>query len=249
MALALARLGVVLLPLMLSGCVGYELKLLQIQDLKNQSAVISDDTAYLAPAPKLGANYGAHIVIGETAFNNFLAGLDNYSMPMPWPAGATLEFVQTRLAFDDGPPHALIVAKAVDRAAQVEITLKIFADLLISADTTAGTMVVKFAVTEIMPDIQFSIFRWHEFWLGMAVLSIEAQKYVDTLPATTIPLATDLPINVDPPSTGTIALPNNSWVNVNQSMPRFDLDYTYTVQRVLTLKDGIHVFFALQKRG
>jgi hypothetical protein len=229
--------------LTLSSCVGLKLKTLEIRHLREESASISTSIDFLDQKPTLGDAYEGRLFISGIAFNTFLQGLDNYTIALSWPKGAVIRFLKTRLDFKDGPPHALIDAKAIDASGNVEVNLRVGADLLISANPDKSLLEVRFAVTDVIPDIRFSIFRWRQFWLGVAVLTIQVQKYFDSMPLTEIPLTADLPITIDPSPTGRIDVNNGqAWIDVDQTLPHFGLAYTYIVTRVVTLQDGIHVF-------
>jgi hypothetical protein len=240
--------GLVALCCALSGCVGIWLKELEIRQLKDEAAAISDVSAYLAPQPKLDTEYEGRVIIGGDAFNRFLAGLDNYEIRLDEPRGLTLVFEQARLEFKDGAPTAMLSVKAVNARRTAEVKLRIRADILITANQPQSRLEIRFAVREILPDIRFSIFRWHEFWLGMAVLTIAADKHVQSLPATEIPLAPDLLIDINPPTSSQLSI-GQAVINVEQMLPSFKLGYTYRVLRAVTLRDGVHVFFSLQPKG
>jgi hypothetical protein len=236
----------VLLPL--TGCLGVRLKQLEIRQLQTEAAAISDENAYLNTHPALGQDYEGRAFVAADAFNAFLTGLDNYDVALSRPNGAVLRFEQTRLQFEDGLPHAIIQAKAVDKSGQIEVKVRVRADLYVEANHDKDQLQIRFQVREILPDIKLSIFRWRQFWLGMAILTLEANKYVESMPLTVIPLRADLPINVDPPGTNRIDVNNGKgWIDVKQTLPHFQMAYSYRVIRALTLQDGIHVFFTLEQ--
>ena len=86
---------------------------------------------------------------------------------------------------------------------------------------------------------------FRKFWLAMTVLALEGQKYVDSLPVTTVPLKADLDIDADPPDRGRIQLPGDAYIDVEQKLPHFRLAYVYRATQVVVLEDGAHVFFTL----
>ncbi len=241
-------LALLLVALPLTGCLGVRLKQLEIRQLHSEAAAISDENAYLLTHPALGKDYEGRAFVGANALNTFLTGLDNYDVTLPRPTGAVLRFEQTRLQFDDGIPHAIIQAKAVDKSGQIEVKVRVRADLYVEANHDKDQLQIRFEVREILPDIKLSIFRWRQFWLGMAILTLQTDKYAKSMPLTVIPLRADLPINVDPPNTNRIDINDRKgWIDVNQTLPHFQLAYSYRVIRALTLADGIHVFFTLEQ--
>lgn len=233
---------------LLSGCVGWQLKLLEIEQKKAELQHVRDTSAFLEPRPVLARDFDAHVALGSDVFNRFLAGLDRYEIPIENSFGARLWFEQVRLSFRDGFPTANIEAKAVDGSGQVELKVRIRADILITAEPEKERLVFRFLLREVVPELRWGNLSWGRFWLAMSVLGVEGQKYIDALPATTVPLKADLKLNVDPKDRGRIDLSNGlGWIEVEQTLPHFKLGYVYRASRAVVLDDGVHVFFTLSR--
>lgn len=253
---AVTGVSLLVFAMVLTGCLGVQLKKLAIRQLQEESLAIKDATDYLATGPKLGGAYEGRVIIHGKAFNEFLDGMKNYDVPIIWPSGPAhwprkpvirVEWMQ--LEFKDGPPTAIIQAKAMEASGTLEIKLRIRASLKLGVSKDKDHLEVQYAVQEILPDIRFSIFRWREFWFGMAILTLEADKHVKALPLTRIPLRPELAINVNPERGGRVWFNDRKgWVDVDQQLPRFGLTYDYRVVRTLTLEDGIHIFFTLERK-
>lgn len=244
-----ARLAVAMacLPLLLSGCITVRLKRLEIAQLETQLKGMQDTNSFLRTNPQLGADYDARLFLRGDVFNRFLAGLDNYQIPLATPRGAMLTIKHTELQFNDGPPGVMITASAIDHSGKIEVSVRIRADLIMIADPAKGEIATRFQVREIVPDVRISIFRLRQLLFVGALLRLKAQQLIDALPATTIPLNGDLPIALDPSPTSEIALGSHGTLYVNQKLPKLSLGYHYRAERVLMLADGIHVFFKLDR--
>jgi hypothetical protein len=231
----------------IQGCVGMNLKNLEIEQLKSEISAVDDATTYLSSGPTLGGQYEGRLVVGGNALNRFLEVFNKYDVPLDWPSGAVLHFEDAHLDFKDGAPSLILNAKAVDRSETVEINLKIRVDLQFQVNKEKNQLEVKFAVRDILPNIKFSIFRWREFWLGMAILMLQIDKYEKTLPANAIPLSLDLSMDVNPPSTSQITVGNATVTVRTDNLPSFGLGFRYQPMHVVTLMDGIHVFFNMER--
>jgi len=237
----------VLFPMLLSGCIETRLKQLEIHQLETQLEGMKATEAYLLTTPTLGQHYDARLFLRGDVFNRFLAGLDKYEIQIPSPRGAKIIISHTELTFSDGPPQVSIDASAIDRSGKIEVKLRLRADLIIEADAEKGEMVTRFALKEITPEVRLSIFRLRELFFVAGLLRLKGQDLIDALPSTTTPLNGDLPIAFDPSPTSQIALGSHGTLFVRQNLPRLSLAYHYRANRVVTLADGIHAFFKLER--
>jgi hypothetical protein len=238
--------GSAALFLVLSGCIQAKLKRLEIRQLETELAQIEQTAIVLRPQPQLGQQYGARLYIRGDLFNRFLDGLRDYDIPLASPKGAVIKLDGAQIAFQEGSTQAIVNARAVNRKGNIEVKVRMRADLLMSANPDEGKVSVRFALREIVPDVRISIFRLGELWFVGQLLRLEAQKYVDALPATELPLSGNLPIVMDPPTRTRIEI-GDGWMDVDQKLPRFELDYRYRVQSILPLSDGLHFLFALER--
>jgi hypothetical protein len=248
---AVTKLGlyalVVLASASLSGCLSLKLKQLEINQLNSELSQLETSKAYLDTHPKLDQDYGAEVFISASAFNRFLAGMDNYPIPIPEVSGASVKIVSTRLSFTDGAPSVVIDAVGAYPKYALQIKLRIRAELDIAADPNNQQLVIGFRVKEVLPDIKLSIFRWHEFWFAMAILKLEAQQYVNSLPQVTVPLAPAFAINLQQHNTSR-SQTCCGYIDIMVSLPSpINLQYSYQVLKAITLQDGLHVFFSLKR--
>jgi hypothetical protein len=244
------RLGtalMLLMSLMLSGCITTRMKRLEIRQLETQLQGMKETETYLRSNPALGSEYDARLFVRGDVFNKFLAGMDNYKVPLANPRGAVLTVAHTELNFDDGPPSVTIAASAVDRSGKVEVRVRMRADLIMVADSTKGEIATRFEIKEMVPDVKLSIFRLRELFFVGALLRLKAQSLIDDLPKITIPLNGELPIAFDPSPTSRIEMGHTGTLYVHQDLPHLHLGYHYRAERVMTLADGIHVFFRLER--
>ena len=235
------------LPALLSGCITARLKRLEIHQLETQLEGMNGTEVYLRTAPALGDAYDARLFLRGDVFNRFLAGLDNYKVPLSTPRGATLTIKHTELHFDDGPPQVVIYANAIDRSGKIEVNLRMRANLIMVADPAGQVVATRFEVLETAPDVRISIFRFRQLLFVGALLRIKAQQLINALPVTSIPLNGDLPISFAPSPRATIELGSHGTLYVKQNLPHFSLNFHYRAERILTLADGIHVFFKLDR--
>jgi hypothetical protein len=79
-------------------------------------------------------------------------------------------------------------------------------------------------------------------------MRLQAQKYVDSLPLIQLRLELEFPVNLAS-SHEVIARTNHDrgWIKLKVTTPGFALHYKYRAIRALALKDGIHVFFSLER--
>jgi hypothetical protein len=232
---------------MLTGCVGVQLKELEIKQLQAEIRSVRETSTFVAKQPALGPDFDAHIAIGKDVFNRFLAGLDRYDVPIENAFGAKLSFEQVRLHFRDGFPTAVINAKAVDGSGRVELKVQVRADILISAQPEKEQLVFAFLLREVVPELRWGDITFGRLLLVLDVLGIEGQKYIDSLPATTVPLKADLVIDVDPKDRARIEI-GGAWIEVEQKLPKFKLAYVYRATQAVVLDDGVHLFFVLAKK-
>ncbi len=242
-----AVIAALFVSLPLSGCLQPRLKRLEIAQLETQLAGMRDTEAFLRTSPALGRDYDARLFVRGDLFNRFLAGLSNYTINLEKPRGARIIIQRTELTFEDGPPQVTIAVRAIDRSGRVEVNLRMRADLIMTVDQAQSALKLRFNVREVVPDVRLSIFRLRQLWFVSQLLRLGGQAYADSLPDTTIPLQADLPIAFDPEPRSTIQLGDHAQVLVNQTLPHFSLHYRYRSTRVMTLADGIHVFFALER--
>jgi hypothetical protein len=231
----------------LCGCLSLKLKQLEINQLNSELSQLEGSRTYFATQPKLDQDYGAEAFISADSFNRFLTGMDNYSIPIPSPSGATVKVLSTRLSFSDGAPSVEINALGSYPKYALQVKLRVRAELDISADSANKQLIIGFRVKEILPDIRLSIFRWHEFWFAIAILRLEAQQYVNSLPQVTVPLAPAFAIDLPQHNTsrsGTCC----GYIDIMVSLPdAIHLQYGYRVLKAVTLQDGLHVFFSLER--
>ncbi len=238
------------IAMLMGGCVEVPLREMELHRLRDESASIADASGYLASQPSLGEAYDGRAFVSAAVFNRLLASLDGYEFPLADASGARIRFARTRLAFNDGAPTAVIDAFAVAPGDAVQIRLRIRAQVGMTSDAEASELGVHFSILEMLPDAQLSPLRWPQYRLGMAVLKVPAQQVREALPRIRIALRADAPIAVEPVTASRVEMNNGkAWIDVNQTLPRFKLDYSYRVLRVVTLKDGVHVFFSMQRKG
>jgi len=234
--------------LILAGCIGVKLKQMEIEQLKAEVSAVGDASAFLSGQPSLGRSFDAHVAIGASSFNTFLAGLDAYEIPITNSFGVKLLVERVRLEFFDGYPTAAIDAKALSSDGEVSISVRVFADIFISAQPERERLTVRFRVRDVVPQIQWGQLTFRKLFLAGSVMSVAAEKYVDALPLTTLPIKANLDIGLDPKERGRVSLPGQGYINMEQKLPRFQLGYSYRATNVVVLDDGVHVFFDLVRR-
>jgi hypothetical protein len=233
--------------LLLTGCLGPRLKRLEIRQLETQLAGMQQTEAFLRTNPALGRDYEARLFVSGNLFNRFLDGLSNYTIALQQPRGAHLTIERTQLIFWDGPPQVAITVRATDRSGRVQVNLRMRADLIMTVDSSESAIKLKLEIREVIPDVRLSIFRLRQLLFVGQLLRVAAQEYVDSLPVTTIPLQAELPIEFNPEPRTEIVLGDHAILYVNQNLPHFSLHYRYRAQQLMTLADGIHVFFRLER--
>lgn len=229
-----------------TGCLARRLKRLEIKQLQNELENIKVANEYLGTQPRLETNYGASAFISGAAINEFLKGLDNYDIPLDKPRGALVTVQSVRLEFKDGAPTLMVSAKAVDRTKTLEIRLRVRADIYFIADPANEQLLVKFDVREILPDIRLSIFRWREFWFAYAIIRLKTQDYVNSLPLIRLHLEPQFAVGV-PASRRIDVRTGGGSITLLINTPSFNLGYKYPALKEVSLKDGIHVFFGLER--
>lgn len=242
-----SRLGLVsAAALLLAGCLSREHKELDIEQRQAKLAEMDSAISYLETGPELGKDFGGKIFISSDTWNKFLAGLDQYQIPLDSPKNSRIIFEKTRLKFLDGGSEVQIEALARHDKWPVEIRVRLFADLVINPNPEEGKLIVSFRVRRVLPDISLSIFRLREYIFAQRLMRIEAQKLVDTLPIIEVPLKPEF--RIDLPSR------SESWVDAGKGKiklrienPSVNLGYAYLPANVLMLSDGLHIFLTLSE--
>jgi hypothetical protein len=242
----LAPLVAIAACLLLTGCISRDIKNLEISQLQNELTAVQDETRFFETRPTLGNAYGGEIFLSSDVLNRFLAGMDDYAIPLEKPSGAHIVISQVRMEFSNGYPVLVIAAKALDKSKELEITLNIRADLVIATSTAPSELKVGFAIREIIPDFRFSFLHLCRTWFGISLLRIEAQHYVDSLPQISVPLAGNIPVDVNSPPTTTLTMGGAS-IQANSRFPHFSLSYKYSLIRAVSLKDGLHLYLNVER--
>jgi hypothetical protein len=235
------------MSLLLTGCIQAKLKRLEIRQLESQLQGMRDTASFLRTTPTLGSSYGGRLFVSGDVLNRYLDGLRDYSIPLPKPRGAVLRIESVKLQFTDGPPQIDVAVRATNRDQSVEVKLKMRADLVMTAHPDDSTVGLHLQIREVVPEVRLSILRLRELFFVAGLLRLEGQEYLDSLPRLSLPLQLDLPLAFDPPDRAELQLGSHAKLFVKQRLPGFSLAYRYRAQQVLTLADGIHVFFSLEE--
>lgn len=243
---AMRNIFIAATALALSGCLAKQLKELDIEQRRAELAEIADATAFVAGQPSLGSGYDARLFVAENSLNSFLAGMDNYEIPLESPRRASIVLKQTRLSFLDGKSLVQVEALGRRKGWPVEIKLRLLAQLVVTPDPQAGTLRFTFRIKRILPDVKLSIFRLREYLFAQSLMRVPAQKYVDALPAIEVPLKPEFAL--------TMKSQSDSWVEAGKGQiklrvnnPAFNKRYRYTPIRVLPLEDGLHLMLRLEE--
>lgn len=229
-----------------SGCISSKLRHLEIRQKEEELRLVNSQTEFFNKQPSLNNGFGAEVFLSQDALNRFLAAFKGYKIPLEHPSGASISITQAQLTFNDGFPYFDLSAEAVDRSEKFHIRLAVRTSLNIEKNADAPELVVSIAIREIIPDFEFSIFHLGRSWFGINLLRIEAQRYADRLPRIGLPITGKFPIEVNPRSKAEVRI-GDATLYTNVRAPRYDLQYSYTLEHAASLRDGLHLYFKVER--
>jgi hypothetical protein len=234
------------LALPLSGCLTRELKELDIEQRHAELSEINDAATFLRAKPTLAAEYDARLFVSETALNEFLAGLDGYTIPLDSPRKASIVLTQTRLTFVDGTSLVSVEAVGLRQGWPVRVKLRVLAQLVVAAHPENGTLDFGFRIKRVLPDIKISIFRLREWLFAQSLMRVPAQKYVNTLPSLKVELSPQFNVAVNSQNDTWVDTGDTGRIKLRVSNPSLNRSYRYVPLKVIPLDDGLHLLLKME---
>lgn len=155
----------------------------------------------------------------------------------------SLQSIEAR--FQPGTPEIAITATARDEQSGVEANVQMDANLVIAEDPeNPGGLLGRVSATRIVPKIAWGPFDFTRRRFARDLLSLEAVKLTEKLPAFTLPttgkFAVGAPAGVM--DTGQIPTSSGSWMRGEVTYPASRISGQVVVKHILVLSNGIHVF-------
>ncbi|MCC4252126.1 MAG: hypothetical protein VX205_06805 [Pseudomonadota bacterium] len=159
------------------------------------------------------------------------------------PIALTVQELQMK--FRQGSPEVNLSVVAKDVRTGLTARLAMDSRLLIEGDLARpNTMTARIVATRLVPEVSWGPFDVAKTSFVKALLSLEAQRLTEKLPAMTIPVSSDFVFGEPARSvdSGQLATGNGSWIRGTVSYPSTRTQGAIVVRNILFLPNGIHLF-------
>lgn len=189
-------------------------------------------------------DYDLYLTLNRSTFDTILQGFNGTRIEVATggrPIEVTLKTIS--MAFRPGSPEVSIDASARDTASGLEAELQMDSRLVLEGDLARpGELSLRIVATRVVPNIRWGFFDLSRHRFAQQLLSLEASRVTDRLPAITLPLEHDFSIGA-PQTTRSITLPvGGSTITGNLTTPSTRIDGQIVVKHVVFLRNGVHIF-------
>lgn len=245
------RIFIGLLALVLAGCTTER----QVLELRRDRLLAVEANAQTVRAAIPDgtydpARYDMYLAIDADVFQRMFGEIDGTKIEVVSkgrPITIAIDKFATR--FRPGSPEVTLAARALDQNTGLDIGLKIDTRLVLEGDpANPGEMTAKIYATRLVPEVRWGPLNFTRARIVRSLLSLEASKLTDKLPAMKLPLAKDFSFGSSARAinSGRIALAGDAWMSGDVTVPDTRTAGHFVVNKILFLENGIHIFGSVE---
>jgi hypothetical protein len=243
------RLIAIAALIVLTGC---STRIHQLELQRDQLLRIEAATGEVRRSAEAGrfdpATYDAYLLLNRSVFDTLMAAFDNTTVEV-MANGRPIDFTVSsmRLGFRPGHPDLTLAVVARDRQSRVEANVDLDARLLFEWDSAAaGPVHMRVVATRIVPRVRWGMFDFTRRAFVRRMLALEATRFTERLPRITLPVSSEFEIG-GPARTQVITLPaGEATITGNISFPATQQKWAVSVEQILSLTNGVHIFANLE---
>lgn len=241
------RFGICLMALALAGCSTdralLELKRERLLQIEQQALSIRGGAEQGSFDP---TRYDLYLALDADVFTRLLEGVEGNTVEVVAsnrPIELTVDKVE--MTFRPGSPEIELAAKARDVGSGLIAELQMDSRLVIEGEPARpDELLARIVATRIVPRVRWGPFDFTKRKFVRSLLSLEAARFTERLPAARLPLAREFAFGKPANSvdSGQIKTTRDSWIRGNLSFPSTEIRGRFVVHNVLFLENGIHLF-------
>lgn len=190
------------------------------------------------------ADYDLYLALNRSTFDAILEGFNGTTVQID--AGSRpieITLTSIRMAFRPGSPEVLVEASARDLATGARADLQMDTRLVLEGDPTRPEQLsLRIVATRLVPNLRWGVLDLARFRFAQRLLTLEASRVTDRLPAVTLPIAHGFSIGA-PQTTRSITLPvGDGAITGNLTTPAMLTEGRIAIQHVVFLRNGVHIF-------
>jgi len=244
-----ALLGAALLIVSTTGCSlskrSLELEVSRLND--RLGALETVETDLRDPSFPPGERH-VELFVSYGLLNSLLMGADGLSMSLPEDPGTRITVDHLELEPVDGIASLKMQAHAVRGDVRLDVVIK--AQGVIDPTTSPPSLRVR--IQDVAPVFRWKSFSFGRWRLARLIATTQADQWALNRLSVSLPLEQAFAIDA-PPIHQVVKRPtsrgNGSWVEITVARPAFSLERVVRIDRVLILRDGIHVFGSVIKES
>ncbi len=196
------------------------------------------------------SKYDIYLALDADVFTRALAQVEGSSTELEAsgrPIKLVVKSLQTR--FRPGSPEIDLDVEATDLQTGVTAAVQLDSRLIIEGDPAEPEkLTARIVATNLVPDLRWGPLNLTRSKFAKALLSLEASRFTEKLPAMTLPLAHDFKFGEPAKSvdSGQLDTGNGSWIRGNISYPATETKGRFAVKNILFLGNGIHLFATVE---
>jgi hypothetical protein len=224
-----------------------QLKEQELRFLESRIANMEATKALLTahPDPESESDFSAFVAGRE--LNELFALADYRTLPLPALKNTFIDLGTIRTSLGYGSADLEIVASARRKGLNVRLRFRAEIQPEVLTDQGKPVLSLRIFVHEIVPDVSwwFGNIRLHRFLQDLA--RVEANRYLEELGDFRFPLesVTTLALAGDQQQKD-IHIPGGGKIYGVITTPSVQADVSFRVDRILLLRDGLHVFFSFE---
>ena len=187
-----------------------------------------------------------YLTLDADVFTRLLEGVEGNTVEVVAsnrPIELTVDKVE--MTFRPGSPEIELAAKARDVGSGLIAELQMDSRLVIEGEPARpDELLARIVATRIVPRVRWGPFEFTKRKFVRSLLSLEAARFTERLPAARLPLAREFAFGKPANSvdSGQIKTTRDSWIRGNLSFPSTEIRGRFVVHNVLFLENGIHLF-------
>jgi hypothetical protein len=196
------------------------------------------------------ARYDVYLALDTDIFQRVFSEIDGTRFEVVAKGRpVTIEIDKFATTFHPGSPEISLAAKAIDQRSGLEAGLDLDARLVLVGDPAKpDELVARVYATRVVPNMRWGPLDITRMRFVRSLLTLEATKLTDKLPAMRLPLAREFSFG-SPAQTrdsGQIATGNGSWIRGQVSLPSTEASGRFVVNNILFIENGVHLFASVE---
>ena len=233
-----------LLVVCLSGCATRRLlKKQKLQVLTDEFKYMSDVDQLLTGTPNPEVLSQTSVFISKKTIDQVLSAADNIEIPIAQIKGATFHVDSVRSDFRDNFPILNIKCWAEKKSLKLRVDLSVYAEIEpVLSSKDPSKLLLKVNVIKVVPDVRIGFLKFQLWWFVRDLIHAKLNNFVDGLPEFSVPLRSGFAFNAPPKTQPMRITSDDGYVDGNLDLPGYSVNGALTLDRVLFLRDGMHVF-------